>query len=321
MTFEDVIVDQEVKDTVKQMISLSNFRPKNISHGLLRLIQMSGALLYGPPGTGKTHLSRAIAKDLGVNMLAITSADIVSKWVGDTDRYIKAAFSLSVKLAPCVLFIDEVDSLFFSRSSHDRRYERSAINLFLQEMDGLATSENAPFVLVATNRPMDLDEAFLRRLPQKVLFTLPSEHERCQILKTFLKKQDIGPQVSIEELAKKTKGFSGSDLRTFCGHAALIFKMEQVRAQPTLTVAAPAARLVLEPHHFEKAHQRTIPSVSKRMLEEIEDFTRSHKPQTWSDIQTDIVPASPGNAYSLDLAHRKSRGSRHAVFRRIRFWS
>jgi SpoVK/Ycf46/Vps4 family AAA+-type ATPase len=88
VTFDNVIVEQEVKDTVKQLISFSNFCPDRASHGLLKQIRISGALLYRPPGTGKTHLSCAIAKDSCANMLAITAADIESKWVGDTEKYI-----------------------------------------------------------------------------------------------------------------------------------------------------------------------------------------------------------------------------------------
>jgi SpoVK/Ycf46/Vps4 family AAA+-type ATPase len=302
VSLDDVIVDREVKDIVKQLLSLANFRPKSTSHKLLKLIRISGALLYGPPGTGKTHLSRAIAKDFGINMVAITSADVVSKWVGDTDKYIKAAFSLSTKLVPCVLFIDEVDSLFSRRTASDRRHERSAINQFLQEMDGLATSENAPFVLVATNRPMDLDEAFLRRLPQKVLFTLPSEHKRGEILKTFLKESDISPLVSIDALSKATGRFSGSDLRSLCGQAALIFATEQVNAQPVPDAASSLDRLVLEPRHFAMALARTMPSVSQQAIDDIEEFAREFSSQTAWHIGQHIT-SSPAarNSYPFSV--------------------
>jgi SpoVK/Ycf46/Vps4 family AAA+-type ATPase len=280
VTFDDVIVEQEVKDTVEQLISMSNFRPNGIPHGLLSQIRITGLLLYGPPGTGKTHLTRAIAKKSGASMLTLTAADIESMWVGETEKYIKAVFSVSAKLAPSVIFIDEVDSLFRGRSSHDRRHERSATNQFLQEMDGLSTSKDSPFVVVATNRPMDLDEAFLRRLPQKLLLSLPSEDNRCRILKTFLKEEALSPRLSIEGLARLTEGFSGSDLRNLCGHAALIFATEQMRAQQTGNTAAPFAHFLLDKGHFEKALERTKPSVSKQTLKEIEEFARRFNPQS-----------------------------------------
>jgi ATPase family AAA domain-containing protein 1 len=282
VTFDDVTVEQEAKDTVKQLISMSNFRPSGIPHGLLSQIRITGLLLYGPPGTGKTHLTRAIAKKSGASMLTLTAADIVSKWVGETEKYIKAIFSVSAKLAPSVVFIDEVDSLFRRRSSEDRSHTRSATNQFLQEMDGLSTGtgKDSPFVVVATNRPMDLDEAFLRRLPQKIFLCLPSEDNRCRILKTFLKEEDLSPRLSLEALARSTEGFSGSDLRNLCGHAALIFATEQMRAQQNGNTAAPFAQSLLDKGHFEKALERTKPSVSKQTLKEIEEFTRRFNPQS-----------------------------------------
>ena len=280
MAFDDVIVEQEVKDTVEQLISMSNFRPNGIQHRLLSQIRITGLLLYGPPGTGKTHLTRAIAKKSGASMITLTAADIQSKWVGETEKYIKAVFSLSEKLAPSVVFIDEVDSLFRGRSSGDRSHTRSATNQFLQEMDGFCTGKDSPFVVVATNRPMDLDEAFLRRLPQKIFLPLPSEKNRCRILKTFLKEEDLSPPLSIEGLAKLTEGYSGSDLRYLCGQAGLIFATEQMRAQQTGGTAASFAHLLLDKGHFGKALERTKPSVSKQILKEIEEFTRRFNPQS-----------------------------------------
>jgi len=109
-------------------------------------------------------------------MLAVDSAVLNIKWIGETEKMIRATFTLARKLAPCVVFVDEVDSLFRRRTSDDRSWERTAITQFLQEMDGLkedGTAKDKPFLLVATNRPMDLDDAFLRRLPQKFYIDLP----------------------------------------------------------------------------------------------------------------------------------------------------
>jgi len=207
--YEDVIMDEEIKETVKHLVLLSNSHVEATSSFLLKQIRISGALLYGPPGTGKTHLSRAIAKESGANMLSIDSATIQNKFVGETEKCIKAAFTLAAKLFPCVLFIDEVDALFYRRSSDDKSWERSALTQFLQEMDGLEKSDKAPFVVVATNRPWDLDDAFLRRLPQKIRFGLPGTESRSKILRTFLKEDDLDPLVSIDSLAKQTDGYSG----------------------------------------------------------------------------------------------------------------
>ena len=272
-------MDQETKDNVKQLISMSRFRPTATSHHLLSQIRINGALFYGPPGTGKTHLCRAIAKDSGASMIAIDSAAVTSMWVGETEKFIKAAFTLSVKLAPCVLFIDEVDSLFYRRAPGDRGHERKALTQFLQEMDGLATSSDTPFVVVATNRPSDLDEAFLRRLPQKVLFSLPTLDERANILRVFLKEEDLDPLVSIEALAKETAGYSGSDLRSLCGQAALSWATEQVSTMGISNGNPESAKLLLNVHHFAKALKRAKPSVSRREQQHFEEFASRFNPK------------------------------------------
>lgn len=273
-TYDDVIIDHETKETVKQLISLSNLEAKSAIHPLLQQIRIKGALFYGLPGTGKTHLSRAIAKESGANMLAVDAADIQNKYVGETEKSIKAIFSLCTKLHPCILFIDEADSLFRRRGSDDRTWERNAITLFLQQMDGLTTTEKSPFVIVASNRPSDLDEAFLRRLPQKVLFSLPSEECREKILRLFLKEEDMDFSITIDEVVKDTQGFSGADLRNLCGQAALAWAIDQVKPhhQDTQGSDTSKSKLLLNAQHFAKALRRTRPSVSRQMQQSIDDF-------------------------------------------------
>ncbi|OAA49188.1 ATPase family AAA domain-containing protein 1-A [Beauveria brongniartii RCEF 3172] len=232
--YEDVILNGDIKEMMRQLVQLSKMKIKAKSTHLLSCVQISGALLYGPPGTGKTHLSRAIANSMGSNMLALDSAVLQCKYVGETEKYIKAAFSLARKLEPCIIFLDEVDALFYRRASDDRSWQRSALTQFLQEMDGLGAGQpGAPFVLVATNRPGDLDTAFLRRLPQKIYFELPDTAARAQILRILLNEEDLSPDVDIDELAALTDGYSGSDLKSVCAEAALLWvlKMSQKDAK------------------------------------------------------------------------------------------
>lgn len=277
-TYDDVILDDDIKETIRLLVFQSQFPPDVASHYLLSQIRIKGALLYGPPGTGKTHLARAIAKESGATMLAVDCAAMMSQWVGETEKCIRAAFSLAAKLSPCILFIDEVDSLFYHRRFSDKTWERSAITQFLTEMDGLGQKKDAPFVMVATNRPMDLDDAFLRRLPQKIPFGLPNHTSRSKILKLFLKEEDLDPLVKIEGLATITEGYSGSDLRSLCAEAALLWAIEQSKAKPegsqdgstNLTVT----KLRLTKPHFAKALGKIRPSVSRGFLGELGKFTR-----------------------------------------------
>ncbi|PQK08494.1 hypothetical protein BB8028_0001g05680 [Beauveria bassiana] len=225
--YEDVILNGDIKEMMRQLVQLSKMKIEAKSKHLLSCAQISGALLYGPPGTGKTHLSRAIANSMGSSMLALDSAALQCKYVGETEKYIRAAFSLARKLKPCIIFLDEVDALFYRRASSDRSWQRAALTQFLQEMDGLGAGQpGAPFVLVATNRPGDLDTAFLRRLPQKIYFELPDTAARAQILRVLLNEDDLGPDVDIDELAALTDGCSGSDLKSVCAEAALLWVLE-----------------------------------------------------------------------------------------------
>lgn len=277
-TYDDVIIDQETKDSVKQLIALSQLRPEAASYTLLQQIRVSGAMFYGPPGTGKTLLCQAVANDSRSNMIALDSASIQSQWIGQTEKNISAAFALATKLSPCVLFIDEVDGLFYRRSNSNKSWERTALNQFLQEMDGLSKRDGAPLVIVATNRPSELDDAFLRRLPHKVFFTLPAVEERARIFRVFLKDEDICPDIDVDDLAGRTDGFSGSDIRSLCGHAALAWAVEQLGIQK-LDEATPHLRL--HQRHFEKALVKTRPTVSEQSLKDLKDFAKRFNPECY----------------------------------------
>ncbi|KAI1455363.1 ATPase family AAA domain-containing protein 1-A [Annulohypoxylon moriforme] len=289
-TYDDVIIDSGSKETMKYLVSMSNFCPEAKSTLLLNQIRINGALLYGPPGTGKTHLSRAVAKDSGMNMIAIDSAAVKSKWVGESEKLIKASFTLASKLFPCVLFIDEVDALFYRRGSDDRSWERSALTQFLQCLDGLVQDKKAPFVIAATNRPSDLDDAFLRRLPQKLLFKLPDEESRLKILRIFLKDEDLHPSLDVEGLARATEGYSGSDIRSLCGEAAMIWSIEQERGKVGDALKE-KVKLCLEARHFAKAFQGIRPSVSEKVLEDFASFAKRYNASDFKDSSTasDIV--------------------------------
>lgn len=273
ITYDDVIMDPATKTTVRQLIAISKLKLVASSSFILEQLKITGVLFYGPPGTGKTHLCRAIANDSGHTLIAISAAEIQSKWVGETEKLIQAMFGLARKLYPCIIFLDEADSLFYRRASDDKSWQRSAINQYLHEMDGLASNNSdtkAPLVIVATNQPQDLDEAFLRRLPHRVYFKLPSCKERKQILELFLHKDDVDADVSVSKLAKRTKAFSGSDLKNLCGQAVLAWATEEVQKEEELT----QKQVKLAMRHFELALERTGPSASPELLEGLMNFSQ-----------------------------------------------
>ena len=155
-------------------------------------------------------------------------------YVGEGEKNVRAIFSLAKKLTPCVVFIDEADAILGSRSNAGTRTShRELINQFLREWDGM--TELSTFIMVATNRPYDLDEASLRRLPRRLLVDLPTEKDREAILKIHLKSEVLDPEVSIPDLAAQTPFYSGSDLKNVCVAAALACVREE-----TMTVTSRA---------------------------------------------------------------------------------
>ncbi|KAF8944196.1 hypothetical protein BGZ52_010839, partial [Haplosporangium bisporale] len=225
-TFKNTITPPEIVHTLQTMITLPLIRPQLFSYGLLQNEFLSGLLLFGPPGTGKTLLAKAVAKESGARMLEIKASDIFDIYVGEGEKNVSAVFSLARKLSPCVIFLDEVDSIFRARSSGSggsgsgggNSSQREILNQFMVEWDGLRSSgQNQGIVVMAsTNRPFELDDAVLRRLPRRILVDLPSEHARERILNVYLGQETLEQGVDVQELAKKTTFFSGSDLKNLC---------------------------------------------------------------------------------------------------------
>ncbi|KAM0420711.1 hypothetical protein ACHAPT_011493 [Fusarium lateritium] len=279
-TFDDVHVPKDTISALKLLTSLALVRPDAFSYGVLAQDKIPGCLLYGPPGTGKTLLAKAVAKESGANMLEISGATINDKWVGESEKLIHAVFTLAKKISPCVVFIDEADSLLANRSMLGARAShRSHINQFLKEWDGLEETE--AFIMVATNRPFDLDDAVLRRLPRRLLVDLPLQPDRTAILKILLKGEEIDPSVSLEELAKRTPYYSGSDLKNACVAAAMAAVEEENEAAARHTGPEPyeyPKKRTLRQEHFDKALRQIPASISEDMesLKQIRKFDEEY---------------------------------------------
>jgi len=219
--FEDIGALNKVKDTLKELVMLPLQRPELFRKGNLTK-PCKGILLFGPPGTGKTMLAKAVATESGANFINVSMSTIGSKWFGEGEKYARAVFTLASKIAPSVIFIDEVDSILGKR---DRTGEHEAMrkikNEFMSMWDGLRTKEGERvLVLAATNRPFDLDDAVLRRLSRRLMIDLPDTDNRVKVLQVILQKEDLAPNVDLEALAKMTEGYSGSDLKNFSIAAA-----------------------------------------------------------------------------------------------------
>lgn len=266
-TFGDVRAPKDTVEALKTLTNLSLIRPDAFSYGVLATDKIPGLLLYGPPGTGKTLLAKAVAKESGATVLEVSGAEINDMYVGEGEKNVKAIFTLAKKLSPCVVFIDEADAIFAQRSDTKRSgTHRELINQFLREWDGM--NNLSAFIMVATNRPFDLDEAVLRRLPRRLLVDLPLEKDREAILKIHLKDEILDESVSLATLAKNTPYYSGSDLKNISVAAAFACIREENEVASKHTGDEPYVypeRRILKKQHFDKALDEISASISEDM--------------------------------------------------------
>ncbi|KAG8785306.1 hypothetical protein FRC12_017744 [Ceratobasidium sp. 428] len=222
-TFDQVHHPASTIDRIHTLVSLPLLFPAPFQTGLLKHYSLGGALLFGPPGTGKTLVAQAIAKQSGARMLATKPSDIIDKCHGHSEKIIQGLFKLARRLTPCLIFMDEIDGLLgtriYQKESNSGHWHASMLTEFMQEMDGLVSSN--VLVIGATNRPFALDEAVLRRLPHRIMIDLPKRRARKEILAILLREEVLAGDVNLREIARATKRFSGSDLRGLCVSAAL----------------------------------------------------------------------------------------------------
>ena len=190
-----------------------------------------GLLLYGPPGCGKTYLARAIAGELEAGFYAISLADVLDMYIGNSERNLRAIFETVRRNAPCVLFLDEVDALGQKRTQLRGSAMRGTVNQLLSELDGVQSSNDGVFILAATNHPWDIDSALRRpgRLDRMLLVLPPDGPAREAILRHHLKDRPVA-NIELGKLASKTDGFTGADLAHLCDSAAETALLESARS-------------------------------------------------------------------------------------------
>jgi cell division protease FtsH len=223
VTFKDVAGLKEEKEEVKEIIDFLK-NPKKFQSLGARIPK--GILLFGPPGTGKTLLAKAVAGEANVPFYFISGSDFVELFVGVGASRVRDMFQQAKRNAPCLIFIDEIDAVGRQRGTglgggHDEREQ--TLNQLLTEMDGFGANEGI-IIMAATNRPDVLDPALLRpgRFDRQVTVNLPDVREREEILAVHAKNKKLADGLTLENLAKRTPGFSGADLENLLNEAALL---------------------------------------------------------------------------------------------------
>ncbi len=222
-----------------------------------------GILLYGPPGTGKTLLARAVATESEANFISIKGPQLLSKWVGESEKGVRETFRKAKMAAPTIIFFDEIDALVPRRGLGfgDTNVTGRVISQLLTELDGLEKLENV-VVIGATNRPDLIDPALLRpgRFDRLVLVPAPDEKARLEILKIHAKNMPLAKDVDFKLLAKETEGYSGSDITALCREAAMLVLRRDIKGKE------------VKMQHFREAMKGINPSLTSETIESYETF-------------------------------------------------
>ncbi|MHA1663648.1 MAG: AAA family ATPase, partial [Candidatus Thorarchaeota archaeon] len=241
---------QEVRETIEWPIKY---------HELYRHADVKppkGVLLHGPPGTGKTLLAKAIATESGINFINVKGPELLSKWVGESERGVREIFRKARQAAPCIVFLDELDSLTPTRGSGfgDSHVTERVVSQLLTELDGLEELKNV-VVVGATNRPDMIDQALLRagRLGKLLEIPIPDRDARFKIFSIHTENKPLTDDVDIDALADQTEGKTGADIETICNEASIRAIREFIEKHPDIEKAKDEIKnLTITAAHFKE---------------------------------------------------------------------
>jgi transitional endoplasmic reticulum ATPase len=257
VTWEDVGGQEQAKEELREIVEWS------MRHGALferaRVKPPKGILLHGPPGSGKTLLAKAVAKQSGLNFISVKGPELMSKYVGESEKGVREVFKKARQASPCIIFFDEIDALAPHRGGGggDSHVSERVVSQLLTELDGIEELKGI-IVLAATNRIDILDPALLRagRFDRLLELRPPEESDRLEILRIHTRGKPLTAEVDLGAMARETEGFSGADIESLCreaGLAAIREFLAQEGGQPLAAFQIGAA-------HFEMARHRIAPN-------------------------------------------------------------
>jgi SpoVK/Ycf46/Vps4 family AAA+-type ATPase len=268
----DIAGMTEAKLALTEMVLLPTFR-RDIYSGLRA--PPRGLLLFGPPGNGKTHIARAVAAEARATFFSVSASTIMTKFVGGSEKLVRALFLVAKERAPSIIFIDEIDSLLSARSSDEHEASRKVKTEFLVNMDGFASSkDDRVVVMAATNRPADIDEAARRRFPKRLYIRLPDKETRRQLLERIMTRAKSTVNHSLvptdfEYLAAATDTYSSSDISNLCTEAAM-YPLRDLGAK--ISTAKLSDISPVSANHFRAALKVVKPSVDLQQLAYFDDW-------------------------------------------------
>ncbi|OGS42658.1 MAG: ATPase [Euryarchaeota archaeon RBG_16_62_10] len=275
VTWADVGGLEDIKKELKEAIELPLEDPESFTRMGIR--PPKGVLLFGAPGTGKTMIARAVATESRANFISIKGPEIMSKWVGESEKAVRMIFKKAKQVSPSIVFLDELDAIAPRRGgSYDSGATERVVNQLLTSMDGLEDLENV-FVIAATNRPDIVDPALLRpgRFDKLLLIPVPDEATRLKILQVHTKEMPLD-NVDLASLAKRLEGYVGADIENLCREAALT----------ALRHSKTASKVTAQ--HFEQALARVKPSTDAETVKYYETMFKQLKTATSKKSEGDL---------------------------------
>ncbi|KAJ4861754.1 P-loop containing nucleoside triphosphate hydrolase protein [Trichoderma afarasin] len=276
--WEDIAGLEGAKETLKEAVVLPIKFP-NLFQGKRQA--WKGILLYGPPGTGKSYLAKAVATEANSTFFSISSSDLVSKWMGESERLVKLLFSMARENKPSVIFIDEIDALCGPRGEGESEASRRIKTEILVQMDGVGNDSKGILVLGATNIPWQLDAAIRRRFQRRVHIGLPDPNGRARMFKLAIGDTDTALEASdFSTLASLSDGFSGSDISNVVQHALM---------RPV--------RKILQATHF-----KPVMKDGKRMLTPCSPGDPEKIEMTYDDVKPEELSAPDVTLQDFEIA-------------------
>ncbi|MEM0164385.1 MAG: CDC48 family AAA ATPase [Saccharolobus sp.] len=287
---------EDIKEELKEVIEYPLKYPELYQNSGIE--PPKGILLFGPPGTGKTMLAKAVATESGANFIAVRGPEVLSKWVGESEKAVREIFRKARMYAPSVIFIDEIDAIAPIRgASYDSGVTERIVNQLLAEMDGIENLENVA-VVAATNRPDILDPALLRpgRFEKLIYVPPPDKKARIEILKVHTKNIVIAEDVSLEDIGERTEGYTGADLAALVREAAMRAIRESMRIcvnkvdeickpndleckDKVMKECMKTTGVKVSLRHFEEAMKKIKPSVTQDMLQFYQNWIEKARQQ------------------------------------------
>lgn len=246
---------EEVKQKLREVVELPITDPESFRK--VGISPPKGVLLFGPPGTGKTLLAKAVATETSANFISIKGPEVLSKWVGDSEKAVREIFKKARQVAPCIIFLDEIDAIAPRRvGSGQNQVSERLVNQLLTSMDGIEEISGV-IVLGATNRPDILDGALLRsgRFDRRLFIGPPDREARLSIFGIHTADMPLAKDVDLDRLAEDTDGYTGADIEGICREAGLIALRENLKTK----------RVSMK--HFKEALSEARPSIDEGTVE------------------------------------------------------